>query len=252
MPTLEIFSRDKSIYWRVPLAGKPLRLGRMPGLVDIVTPPQDNFISRIHATVHWRDGQLHVARHADANNPVYRIEPGKPPAPTEEMNLLPGESFQIGSTVFRVCPDGGADTTSADAAQATITNETSFDPEKVREFRFADADQRVAALADLPQLILSTQHERMLEQQVLDTMLKGIPEADVVAIVRLEPDCREEDPRVQVLALKCREQAKMSGADEHRPSRRLVHNAIRYYSPTHHVWQAGHVNPAYTTDATMD
>ncbi len=254
MPNLEIFSRDKSIYWRVPLSAKLLRLGRMPGMADIVTPPQDNFISKIHATIELQpDGRLHVRRQADANNPVYRLEAGKSPAAQDDFSIAVGESFQIGGTVFRLCSDteGGGSDTAEEKKSQPIATENTFTPDKIREFRFVDANSRVEALADLPQLILSTQHERMLEQQVLDTLLKGIPEADVAAIVRLDPDCKEDDPRIHVLALKSREAAIGAGSD-HRPSRKLVHNAIRYYSPTHHIWQAGSGDLSYTVSSGMD
>lgn len=254
MPNLEIFSRDKSIYWRVPLAAKLLRLGRMPGMADVVTPPQDNFISKVHATIEMKpDGRLHVVRQADANNPVYRLENGKAPAAQDDFTIAVGESFQIGGTVFRLCSDtegGGSDTAEQKRPQP-LAAENTFTPDKIREFRFVDATSRLEALADLPQLILSTQHERMLEQQVLDTLLKGIPEADVAAIVRLDPECKEDDPRIHVLALKSREAA-MAAGSEHRPSRRLVHNAIRYYSPTHHVWQSGGGDISYTVSTGMD
>jgi adenylate cyclase len=251
MPNLEICSRDKSIYWRVPLTPKPMRLGRMQSLVDIVTPPSDNYISKCHATLTLEGARLHVARHAQANNPIYRLEPGKAAAASDEFTLEPGDSFQIGSTIFRLCPDEEAPQTTAEMARPSEPAETSLSPEKLREFRFVDANHRVEALADLPQLILSAQHERMLDQQVLDTLLKGLPEADVVAVVKLDPESSEADPKVQVLALKSREQMAQR-AGEHRPSRKLVFKAVRYLWPTHHVWQAGGGDLNFTTDASMD
>src|SRR5262245_13985077 len=251
MPDLEIFSRDKSIVWRVALQNKPMRLGRMQGLVDITTPPQDNYISKIHATVYWLNNKLRVTKHPDASNPVYKVDPGKTPVPLDEMDLVPGESFQIGSTIFRLCPETDELPQTTNEVAHTITTEKAYTKDNVRDFRFADANQRVEALADLPNLILSMQQERMLEQQVLDTLLKGIPEADFVAIVRLDMDSPEDNPRVHRLATKSREQAGRGG-EEHSPSRRLVSTAIRNYSATHHVWQAGNIDPTFTTDVSMD
>jgi adenylate cyclase len=138
-----------------------------------------------------------------------------------------------------------------DEVAHTITTEKAYTKDNVRDFRFADANQRVEALADLPNLILSMQQERMLEQQVLDTLLKGIPEADFVAIVRLDMDSPEDNPRIHRLATKSREQAGRGG-EEHNPSRRLVSTAIRNYSATHHVWQGGNIDPTFTTDVSMD
>src|SRR5262249_31936027 len=140
---------------------------------------------------------------------------------------------------FRLCPDDEPEPTTAEVKAPPAPSETSVSAADLNKFRFTDASHRVDALADLPQLILSAQHERMLDQQVLDTMLKGLPEADIVAIVRLAPDCAEADPRVQVMALKTRETALARGVAEHRPSRRLVFKAVRYLWPTHHVWQGG-------------
>lgn len=254
MAILEIYSRDKSISWRVPLTTKPLRLGRMPGLADIVTPPTDNFISKVHATIALQaDGKLRVVRNSEAHNPIYSLEPGKPPASQDDFTINVGDSFQIGGTIFRLCDDSLDGTDTTEEKLSVMASENTYAPEKVREFRFVDANHRVEALADLPQLILSTQHERMLEQSVLDTMLKGIPEADVAAIIRLDPDCTESDPRIQVLAQKARDTMRGDG-DGHRPSRRLVHNAIRYCTPTHHVWQtgAGSADMGYTVNAGMD
>jgi adenylate cyclase len=249
MANLEICSRDKTIYWRVPLTDKPMRLGRMQNLVDIVTPPQDNYISKCHATLQLHADRLTVTRHPQAGNPIYRLEPGKPPAPTDEVTLNPGESFQIGSTVFRLCPeDDEGQHTTAEMPQPQEPSETTFSASDLNKLRFTDASHRVDALADLPQLILSASHERMLDQQVLDTLLKGIPEADVVAIVRLDPQSSEAEPKVQPMALKCRESR---GSSDHRPSRKLVYKAVRYLWPTHHVWQTGG-DLTMTREAGMD
>src|SRR4051812_11675881 len=104
MADLEFYLGDSSKSWRVPLRSEKQTLGRMPSLADIVTPPEDNSISRVHAHVELRDGLLHVSRCPSAKHPVFRIRPNGELEPLEEFDLQPGETFQIGKTVFRYCP----------------------------------------------------------------------------------------------------------------------------------------------------
>lgn len=251
MADLEFYLGDSSKSWRVPLRPEKQTLGRMPSLADIVTPPEDNSISRVHAHVELRDGVLHVERCPSAKHPVFRILPSGELEPAEEFDLEPGGTFQIGKTVFRYCP--AVERASAeDSSDGTLPppTEVAYSPDKVREFRFVDANQRVEALSLLPRLIDAAQNPRLLEESVLETLLKGIPEAEMAAIVRLDPASTDETPKAHTLAMKTRTQGLQEA--EYRLSRRLVNKAIRYVSPTHNVWTGVGDDPSFTVTAGVD
>jgi adenylate cyclase len=200
--------------WRRSLPGEAVVLGRLPG-DDGWATEWDNFISRRHATLRWEDGRLHVQRVPQAGNPIFFKN-----VPADDFTAFNGESFRIGNTVFTVHDE-------ATPVELSIAHK------ELRQIRFENADQRVEALASLPEIIRQSGDEKLLEQQVVEALLRGIPHADAAAVVRVLPESTASDLRVAVCS-----SARRGGkpAAEFHPSRRLVHDAVGRRLSTLHVW----------------
>ncbi len=79
---------------RVPLyEGMPLVVGR--GMETGVSVPDEEGLSRRHAVVRLRDGQVRVERLPEAQGSVFKDGKAE-----EAFQLAPGESFLIGRTRF--------------------------------------------------------------------------------------------------------------------------------------------------------
>lgn len=81
------------------VSSAPLKVGRAPG-ADGLAAPWDEFISREHAVVRMEGTQLRVDRLPSGKNPI--TFGGKT---AENALLSPGETFQIGDTIFEVAED---------------------------------------------------------------------------------------------------------------------------------------------------
>lgn len=208
------YENDAQFGWRRKLPDTPILLGRHPGTPDGWATEWDNFISRQHANLRWADGKLTVQKRPTAGNPVFYKG-----VPTDEFSVTAHESFRIGNTTFTLIDEA-----------API--EMSIAPKEMKQIRFDNADQRIEALAALPEIIRQSPEDSQFEMQVVDALLKGIPHADGAAVVRLLPESTEDDLRVAVIASARRG----SNPAEIRPSRRLVSDAIRRRLSTLHVW----------------
>ncbi|HEY1379002.1 MAG TPA: adenylate/guanylate cyclase domain-containing protein [Gemmataceae bacterium] len=207
------FDTDPALGWRKPLpVAAPFVLGRHPGDGDWQTE-WDNFISRQHATLTWDGARLHVLRRPSAGNPIFYNG-----APADDFALTHGESFRIGNTIFTLHDEAAPIEVAATAKELS-------------KVRFENADQRVEALAALPDLIRQSQDEAALERQVVDALLRGLPTATAAAVVRLPPE--GAGPLGVIVTASAR---RGGNPEEVRPSRKLVHDAIRRRLSTSHVW----------------
>ena len=156
------YENDPKFGWRRKLPEQPILLGRHPGTPDGWATEWDNFISRQHVTLQWSSGKLSVQKKPTAGNPVFYKG-----APSEDFSLIAHESFRIGNTTFTLIDEA-----------API--EVSIGPKELRQVRFDNADQRIEALAALPEIIRQSPDDAQFEMQVVDALLKGIPHADGV------------------------------------------------------------------------
>src|SRR5262249_13872747 len=154
------FETTPSVGWRLTLPGGPVVLGRVPGDGGWATE-WDNFISRQHATLTWEAGRLHVQRKPQAGNPIFFKN-----VPADDFTDANGESFRIGNTIFTLHDE-------------SAPVEVSLAARELHQVRFENADQRIVALASLPEIIRQSGDEKMLEQQVCEALLRGIPHGDV-------------------------------------------------------------------------
>lgn len=214
MAELEARNDQGGYSWKKSLPTEPFVLGRHPDDRNWATE-WDNFISRRHATLHFRDGKLSVQKLPTAGNPIFLNN-----VPADEFEIRPSESFRIGNTIFTLVDE-----------EEPI--EISVAPNEIRNVRFENADKRIEALAVLPDIIRQSGDDGRLELQVVQALLEGILFADSAAVVRLLPNSTEQDIKVAV----CSSARRGQPNGEVRPSRRLVYDAIQRRMPMIHVWQ---------------
>jgi adenylate cyclase len=192
--------------------------------------PWDLKISRAHASIAWGDGKLTVRRIPAARNPVYFD--GKP---VDEFCVLVGQRFAIGDTIFTL-----------HEGEPTPVSEMTCNAQDLLRERYADAGERLEALAELPALIRHSPSDQELENRVIDVLLKGIPRSESAALVHLPPSPAGEPSEIRVCATKGR-----GSTPPTPPSRRLVVEAIRGRQNLLHTWDMGK-NEAYTVPAGCD
>src|SRR5262245_37404650 len=92
--------------WREPLPEQPVTLGRRKPY-STWAASWDEHISKLHATLAWRDGKLFVRREPQGRNPIFFQGEDQQ---FDEFAVNVGESFVIGATTFSVAeglpPDG--------------------------------------------------------------------------------------------------------------------------------------------------
>ena len=180
----------------------------------------DLHISNWHATLTWDGGRVRVRKVPSARNPVFLLDPLNPDAgrPAEDFSIGLFERFRIGNTTFLAV---------ADAPQ-----ERTISGEELRGMAFTDPAPRVDALAALPDLIRLAPDDDRLQTELLRVLLRGVPRADVAAVVTADGAAvatlwRDDRPR-----------------DGFRPSRQLAERAVRGFENVHHVWTGlGYVPP---------
>src|SRR4051794_15569439 len=96
MPSLQARGSDSNNHWRRPFPAGPVTLGRNAAKSDW-SVPWDPLISKLHATLTWRDNRLSVRKAPDAVNPIYYKG-----VPLDAFILGVGEPFVIGETTFVV------------------------------------------------------------------------------------------------------------------------------------------------------
>ncbi|MCZ2343062.1 MAG: adenylate/guanylate cyclase domain-containing protein [Bacteroidales bacterium] len=223
----ETISRD----FRVP-EGVTLRLGRearmapsVPGFnpergADLVFPDDDH-ISNNHARVTWDGTRLHVVQNPQAKNQIYILDSSVPEVarPEADFYVSAYERFRIGNTVFTLLPDTGP-------------IERTMSGEELRHMGFVDPTPRIEALAALPELIRLSPDEATLEEELLRVVLRGVPRADVAALVAIPPDAVEESAGVRIKSVqwRFREQAGF------KPSRQLVYRSLRGFENVRYIW----------------
>jgi adenylate cyclase len=207
--------------WRRSLPeGRAVLLGRTAGEWSV---PWDEQISRRHAQLTWAGGRLHVCREPTARNPIF--VGGET---VEEADLRPGESFASGETTFTVTdekPEVASNTPSPVEEQA-------FRVQDLQQVTYHDADRRLDILSRLPELIAGATSDAELFIRLGNMLLAGIPQAEVVAVVRSEPGTRRP---VEVLYWDRRRPF----GGSFRPSQRLILRAIQRQESVSHVWGAG-------------
>jgi adenylate cyclase len=181
----------------------------------------DPLISKLHATLQWKEGKLLVRKAPDARNAIIF-----PSGPAEECAVSAGEAFVIGETQFRV-EQGDSIFTSTDLPVPEV--ELTCSAEELRQITYGDPDERIDALAVLPEIIRHSPSDEELESRVINVLLDGIKRADAVAIVRLQPG-----PEKSTVEL--RSWGERDAKNGLKPSRRLVEKAVGRRQSLMHIW----------------
>jgi adenylate cyclase len=221
--------------WRRPLPpDQPFEVGREAPPWSV---PWDEFISRRHARLLWRDGCLEVARLPNARNPVYFD--GRE---ATEFRVGAGGSFVIGKTTFTVADESLP--VNDEAAQ--VIKKRTFTAQELKKARVSDAAHQIDVLARLPEVISGAADERELHLGLINLLLAGIDQAEAVALVSTEARDGAR-PAVRVLAWD-RRLATQGGVQ---PSSRLIQEAVRQQDTVMHVWAGGANRPASTSESGL-
>jgi len=219
MPDLIAQGVEPDQRWRRPLPkDDTIYLGRAGGEWST---PWDERISRQHVSLNWRAGRLNVQALPEAKNPVFFR--GRK---HDQFSLKPGEHFVIGATSFTLVEE---------RAQATLdaplpVNERTFDAHELRRASFRHPDQRIAALARLPDIISGSANDNELFVRLVSVLMSGITSAKGAALVKVT----DSNEPVEVLQW---DRRAIAGNDFH-PSERLIREAVQRSESVVHVWNA--------------
>ncbi|HEV3122941.1 MAG TPA: adenylate/guanylate cyclase domain-containing protein, partial [Isosphaeraceae bacterium] len=231
--------REPHEHWRNSLPeGQWLVLGRGAGTLAVTW---DDMISRRHAELCWRNGQLQVRRLETARNPIYVRG-----QESIRFDLKPGEHFVVGGTTFTLADEHVAVT--AEASQPV--EERAYDKSELDTIRYHNADHRLDVLARLPDVISGASNEHDLQSRLVTMILAGIPRADAVALVACDPS-KEGPPAIRLLHWDRRLSAT---GGRFQPSARLIRAAVRKQQSVSHLLGAtiGPEASSYTVAEGLD
>ena len=228
---------DQADGWRRPLPLRPVTLGRVPSDAVEWAAPWDRQISSLHAILTWDGTQLTVCRAPKSRNPIFFHG-----LPQDEFTVEVGDAFAVGKTIFTLENED----THLGRFGSIPDIELTCSPEELRQVKYIDAEDRVDVLAALPDLIRRSPSDQELEKQVLDVLLRGIPRAGAVAVVRRKGPASDDDLEVRARAGRVPE---LEGVP---PSRRLVADALRRRQSVLYRWDRKDPRPEITTNTAFD
>lgn len=216
--------------------GVTIRIGRAPQRGWAV--PWDLYISREHADVTLRDGQLHVRCADEATNPAFFQ--GKQ---QREFTADAGEPFRIGKTTFTLTRIEFHSPPEASVVERT------FDRLQLKTQQFSHADRRLEVLCDLPQVIQLASTEEEFGRGLVRLLLAGIPHATAVAMAQFDV---ERDPEAKA-PLRLYWEARDGENLRFRPSQRLIRAALATGESKLHMWtEMSEQDPSFTATADLD
>ncbi len=234
-------------HWRqlVP-ENQPFTLGKMCPPFDA---KWDDFISRKHATLLYRDGQLQVDRIPTSRNPIYV----KGEAATSFL-LKPGDRFVIGETSFTLSDEAEV---KVDEAEQNV-QKRNFSAKELMSLQVRDASHQIDVLSKLPDVVGKAANDAELFIGLIGLLLAGIKQAEQAALVTVEG---EADAAKAKLLSWDRRDRRAGASGRFKPSSRLILEAVRQQETVLHVWTdpgAGsgtinqHGNLSYTQDSSVD
>lgn len=169
--------REAGQRWRRRLPEETtIQIGRSPGAYGVTWDP---LVSRQH--VHCRiDGRrLHVTRVEHATNPIFFRG-----QQLDEFYLDSGDWFVIGQTRVVFVRDPARVTVDHPSPDA----QRKFAADKLRKAEYRDAAQRIAVLAQLPDVISRAINDDELMANLVNVLMTGVRRANAVAIARVSSD----------------------------------------------------------------
>jgi adenylate cyclase len=195
--------------------------------------PWDRYISREHVEVLLENDRLRVKKLGSANNPIYFQE-----QESDEFDIVPGEHFQIGHTMFRfeavdlVDPEGGV-------------SELSFGRDELRRTSFGNAEHRLEVLSALPKLLRSDIDDEELAKAIVKLLLKAVPPAQTAALIAFDSVADLKSPRLMSWESRCTESS-------FHPSARLMGKALLSGESILHIWSEGAADVKFTLSQGLD
>ncbi len=214
--------------------GQVVRMGRGPtpeeGMLSWLIP-WDRVMSRDHADLVYQNGRLEVRKLAVAKNPIYKEEVDQ----GNIAEICPGESFRIGSTIFRFeAPEAALSSEPdepPDELDRTSIDQKIYTVAELRRTEFGNARDRMEVFSKLPQLISKSRNDAEFASKLVSLLLPTIPLGQAAAVIRCrdlsDPDHLEFDLVRSVLR---------DARREFRPSRRLVFPALEEGTSRVHMW----------------
>jgi adenylate cyclase len=224
--------------WQKPLTeNEVVILGRAPrhGL----RVPWDMLISREHAELCWKNGQLFVKCLPTARNPIYFDE-----RPAPEFTVRDGDAFQIGDTHFRLHAPVELQT------DAELVEEHVFGTLEIEQIPFADADRQLGLTARIPKLMASSKTDEDFAHRLASLLLEALPYAHVAAVVcDADMNCLESGRPTLM-----RWDSRNTYADRFQPSRRMIASALTKGRSVVQIWSTSgsSFNAKFTKFSTLD
>lgn len=201
--------------------------------------PWDNHVSRAHARARWRENRLEVEKLPDATNPVFHQGQSQ-----VRFSIRPDEHFVIGDTTFTLTNEHAAPTLDSPLP----ASEQSFSAQYLKRVRFRNADQRIAVLAKLPEIVSKAASDTELFVQLVNVMLIGVPRATAAALVAVRAG-ESDKSRIDVLHW---DRRLLSGVN-FEPSERLIRQAVDSGESVVHVWRSSSDDrDAFTVSEDVD
>jgi adenylate cyclase len=196
--------------------------------------PWEPVLSRQHAHVRLRDGQVEVIQSEGARNPIF-VEGVQ----RETFLLRSGQRFVVGGTQFLI-----REIQPLSPSPHVPVQQLSFSDLDLEQVQFEDADHRLEALARLPHVIGRTPWKDEAGSHLVALILAGIRHAEAVAVV-----VRDPQGDVQVTAWSRR----IETAGTFRPSSSLVNEALHERRSILHVWEnESEQQSQYTVSSEFD
>jgi adenylate cyclase len=236
MPDLIAQGSQGKDRWRKKLIDEvPFTLGRDS---EPWSAPWDRKISSKHADLVLRNAKLTIRRRQTAQNPI--IHNGQI---QDEFTVNAGEHFVIGGTTFTYSNEeaGISEATPYPWAERTFSR---VDLERVQ---FRDADERIEALARLPDLISSSSDDDELFEELIQVLLLGIPVAESAAVVGGDPLSQSPDS-TRIFKWDRRH----FSSSPYQISERLVRKARESGQTVVHIWNPPPVNNESATLAQSE
>ena len=231
--------------------GAVIRIGRAPQSGWSI--PWDMRISREHADLCWKDGELCVDCTEVSRNPIVYNE-----QTTKNLIIVPGESFQIGETIFQaspLAPEEFDDTNDLDFQEdSEVLQEHAYSSEELRRIAFGNTEQQMEILANLPQLISGSRTDEELGAMLSRLLLQAIPQAEAISVAHIDVSELPADDATDIhfpKMLTQRVETRDDFRDRFIPSRRLILKTLQRQTSMMHIWGSDESSADFTVSAGL-
>jgi adenylate cyclase len=166
-------------------------------------------------------GKLRVTCLGTARNPVVYQD-----KPCHDFEMVGGEEFRIGQTVFRLLE------ARVESASPTPIAESCFSTDALRAAQFGSPERKLEILSRLPRLISEARDDSELARTIVELLLEGIPDAEVASIVCYSDAADPRQDKPDLLFWDSRSRLGLF-----RPSRKLLATSLERRESVLHVWR---------------